>query len=241
MLSELKQYLADHPEARFAVIDEAHHVAAKSYQPLFDRPGLGILGLTATPSRHDGQPLQFSRESFSIGFPDLVSMGVLLRPNVIKVDGGTYDISDIGNESEALNVLNNDARNSRILATLLENSAKLKKVIIYVGTKQHARDLYQLLKASALTERYESIAIILGDERRRFMSAPRSEYAGESRREFIDAQKACSRSLLVNVDVLTEGYDDPTVNAVVMARPTNSKLVYMQAMGRAVPYRPKQY
>lgn len=77
---------------------------------MFDRPGLGILGLTATPSRHDGQPLQFTRESYSIGFPDLVSMGVLLRPNVIQVDGGTYDISDIGNDSDALEVFNNTQR-----------------------------------------------------------------------------------------------------------------------------------
>jgi hypothetical protein len=66
------------------------------------------------------------------------------------------------------------------------------------------------------------------------MTASRSEIGGESRREFIAAQKATNRSILVNVDVLTEGYDDPSVNTIVMARPTSSKLVYMQALGRAV-------
>ena len=133
MLSEVKKYLGEHPTARFAVIDEAHHVAAKSYQPLFDRLGLGILGLTATPSRHDGQPLQFTRESYSIGFPDLVSMGVLLRPNVIRVEGGTYDISDISNDSDALEVLNNSERNARIVSALVDHIDILHKAIVYVG------------------------------------------------------------------------------------------------------------
>ena len=234
MLSEVKPYLTANPGSRLAVIDEAHHVAAKSYQPLFDRPGLGILGLTATPSRHDGQPLQFTRESYSIGFPDLVSMGVLLRPNVIKVEGGRYEISDISNDSDALEVLNNDHRNLRIVAALLANSEKIRKAILYVGTRTHAHNLYQLIKSSKLADAYDSVGLILGGERRRFDTATQSEIADEPRKDFIEAQKAVKRSILINVDVLTEGYDDPTVNTVVMARPTNSKLVYMQALGRAV-------
>ena len=239
MLSQVKEYLTDNPGARLSVIDEAHHVAAKSYQPLFERPGLGILGLTATPSRHDGQPLQFTRESYSIGFPDLVSMGVLLRPNVIQVVGGKYDISDISDDSDALEILNNDQRNSRIVQALVEHSAKIHKALLYVGTKQHARDLYQLLKSSKLAEKYESIGLILGGEWRRYVSATKSEVVDEIRKDFIAAQKASGRSILVNVDVLTEGYDDPTVNTIVMARPTSSKLVYMQALGRAVRIDPQ--
>ena len=120
------------------------------------------------------------------------------------------------------------------MAALLENSTKIQKAIIYVGTKEHARALYQLLKSTTLADRYDSIGIILGDERRRYASATLSEIAGEPRDEFISAQKSSIRSILVNVDVLTEGYDDPSVNTIVMARPTNSKLVYMQALGRAV-------
>ena len=234
MLSELKSYLADNPDIRFAVIDEAHHVAARSYQKLFERPELGILGLTATPSRHDGQPLQFSRESYSIGFPDLVKMGVLLNPTVIKVQGGTYNFTDADNDPDGLEVLNNDERNSKILAALFDNKSKIQKAIIYVGTKNHARELYRLIKCSNLAASYESIGLILGGERRRYKPETGLEVADESRKDFIKAQKAAERAILINVDVLTEGYDDPTVNTVVMARPTSSKLVYMQALGRAV-------
>lgn len=233
MLSAVKEYLLQNPTVRIAVVDEAHHVAAASYQPLFERRELGILGLTATPSRHDGKPLQFDRESYSIGFPDLIDIGVLLRPEVIKIDGGKYDIDDIGVDSAALEALNNVERNTRILGALNENQAKLHKVIIYVGTKQHAQDLFALLKASPFAGSYESIGMILGGERRRFIPSENAEFR-EDRAVFIKAMKDSIRALLVNVDVLTEGFDDKTVNTVVMARPTNSKLVYMQAMGRAV-------
>ena len=240
MLSAVKAHLESQPGIRFAVIDEAHHGAAQSYQPLFEKTSVGILGLTATPSRNDGKPLQFSRESYSIGFPDLVDLGVLLRPNVIRVEGGRYDLSDIGMGAgeDSLEALNNAERNGRILAALETHQADLNKAIIYVGTKKHARDLYALLKASPLAADYEAIGLILGGERRRFLPSKATEIQ-EKRPAFIEAMKATDRSILVNVDVLTEGYDDPSVNAVVMARPTNSKLVYMQAMGRAVRLDPE--
>lgn len=75
--------------APLVVIDEAHHAAPNTvrYGPLFARKNLGILGLTATPSRHDGEPLEFERRSFSIGFPDLVKLGIVLKPEVRKVQG----------------------------------------------------------------------------------------------------------------------------------------------------------
>lgn len=233
MTSGIRDYLERNSGLKFAVVDEAHHAAASSYQPLFDRAGLGILGLTATPSRHDGLPLQFMKESYSIGFPDLVDLGVLLRPEVIRVEGGRYELDDIGVNGAGLEALNNDERNGRIASALHEHRAKLEKVIIYVGTRQHARDLYAQLTKLPLAKDYESIGLILGGERRRFVSSGGIELA-EDRQTFIREMKAARRSILVNVDVLTEGYDDPSVNAVVMARPTSSKLVYMQAMGRAV-------
>jgi superfamily II DNA or RNA helicase len=238
MLGSAADHLANHPEFRFVVIDEAHHGAAPSYQPIFDNSSLGILGLTATPTRHDGQPLQFSRESYSIGFPDLVDLGVLLRPQIIRVDGGRYLINNV-DEDDALAVLNNDERNQRILGALWTHKEKLRKVVIYVGTVQHAEDLYRLLKASDLRLAYDSVAFITGADRKRFLCTSSIELS-EERPAFFAAQKTTDRSILVNVDVLTEGYDDPGINAVVMARPTRSKLVYMQAAGRAIRLNPEE-
>ena len=92
----------DFPHVRLIVIDEAHHAALKNvnYGPLFESPDIGILGLTATPSRHDGAPLEFDRESFSIGFPDLVKLGIVLKPEVRTVRGGHFNIQSIDDDSD---------------------------------------------------------------------------------------------------------------------------------------------
>ena len=78
---------------------------------------------------------------------------------------------------------------------------------------------------SSFIESYQSVDYIVGEGW--------SGNEGE-REDFISRIKSYDRSIVVNHDVLSEGYDDPTVNTVVMARPCRSKLVYMQAVGRGV-------
>ena len=215
--------------APLVVIDEAHHAAPNTvrYGPLFARKNLGILGLTATPSRHDGEPLEFERESFSIGFPDLVKLGIVLKPEVRKVQGGRYEITDLDADDDR-EQFNNVDRNSKIIAELLRCHDEYKKVIIYVGTTKHVENLHAQLNASALTDKYESISYITGSANSRNLD----------RDEFIAQEKLYKRSILVNVTVLSEGYDDPQINTVVMAAPSRSKLYYMQAMGRAIRHDP---
>lgn len=226
MISEADVHLGATPSVKLVVIDEAHHCAAPSYLPIFARPNIGILGLTATPSRHDGEPLAFDRESYSIGFPDLVKKGIVLKPEVRKVEGGSYEFTDL--EDDSLESLNNAERNQKIISELLKHPADYKKVIIYVGTKTHAKALQECLLDSPLKDHYDSISYITGDANSR----------NQDRTAFIEQEKKFKRALLVNVAVLAEGYDDPTINTVVMATPCKSKLYYMQAMGRAIRHDP---
>jgi superfamily II DNA or RNA helicase len=214
---------------KLAVIDEAHHAALKNttYGPLFARKEMGILGLTATPSRHDGALLDFERESFSIGFPDLVKKGIVLKPDVRKVAGGTFDITDIDDQA-SLEQLNVSSRNKNIIDELLKHKNEYKKVIIYVGTVNHVTALYDQILKSPLKHHYSSISYITGNGNSR----------DQDRDAFVKEEKTYVRAIMVNVAVLTEGYDDPTVNTVVMAAPSRSKLYYMQAMGRAIRRNP---
>lgn len=207
---------------KLAVIDEAHHSAANSYQPIMDNHNIGVLGLTATPSRHDGRPLAFDHESFSIGFPDLVKKGIILRPEIRKVEGETYEITSSMSKTE-LEKLNNKERNGKIIDEIKVHHNDYKKIIIFAATVKHAKDLHSALQRSDVNELYEDINVISG-----------SKFAKGERKTFIERQKAFERSIIVNVDILTEGYDDPSVNTVIMARPIKSKLFYMQATGRAV-------
>jgi superfamily II DNA or RNA helicase len=222
MVGKTKAYLHGKSGVKLVVIDEAHHGAANSYQAIFEKSSVGVLGLTATPSRHDGKPLEFERESFSIGFPDLIELGLVLRPKVVQVDGSDFDFSTF--DQDDLEQLNTISRNTKIINAILKGKEDFKKVVIYVGTKTHAKSLWHQLRESALAGLYDSIAYVLGNVNSR----------DEDRNTFLEKERNFERAILINVDVLTEGYDDPTVNTIVMARPTNSKLVYMQAMGRAV-------
>lgn len=226
-IAKMEDALREDPSIRMLVIDEAHHAAAASYLPAFAFQNLGILGLTATPSRHDGKALEFERESFSIGFPDLVDRGIVLRPEVRSIQGGRYELSwDDGDEG--LETLNNSQRNEKIIRGLLDHHQDYRKVVIFVGTKTHVTDLYDAIRKSKLADLYDSIAWITGEGNSRSLS----------RDKFIEEEKAKTSSILINIDVLSEGYDDPTLNTVVMARPTKSKLVYMQSMGRAIRHNP---
>jgi superfamily II DNA or RNA helicase len=229
MISQAPKVIQNNTNIKLVVIDEAHHGAANSYIPIFEKRDIGILGLTATPSRHDGQPLDFERESFSIGFPDLIKKGIILKPEVREIKGGIYKIPKF--DEEDLEKLNNDERNQKIIRELSSHKDQYRKVIIYVGTKKHAEDLYKLLIATPLKAEYESISFIVGDRNSR----------NQSREEYVKTEQEYKRSILVNVQVLSEGYDDPTVNTVIMAAPSRSKLYYMQAMGRAVRIDPNDF
>lgn len=224
MLGRLPQLLDEDVEhqIKLVVIDEAHHTAAPSYQRAMNDQNIGVLGLTATPSRHDGLPLQFEKESYSIGFPDLVRLGVILRPEIVRIDGSSLDVGELG--PDALEAFNNEPRNASIVETIKANHAKFNKIVIFVGTIKHARSLHQVLLDHGVAQLYESVAYIDGK--------------GNSRQQdpiqFFEEEKNYKRSIVVSVDKLTEGYDDPLINTVIMARPLQSKLFYMQAIGRAI-------
>lgn len=208
------------------VIDEAHHSAAASYQPIFKKDTIGVLGLTATPSRHDGQALDFDKESYSIGFPDLIQKRVIIDPQIEPpIKTGHNDEAESFDEVDR-DKLNNEERNNRIISVLKERHEKYNKVVIYVGTKNHVKDLHEQIMQSSLKNYYPSISWILGGENNNSRNL--------LRKEFIEKEKAEKRSILINVEVLSEGYDDPTIDTVVMACPMKSTLKYMQAAGRAV-------
>lgn len=218
-----KQILKDqHKEIGFIVIDEAHHAAANTYQVMFEYSDIPILGLTATPSRHDNQPLPFARESYSIGIPELIQLGILIKPEIVTLPGGSYTFDSF--DSGDLEALNCEPRNQKILSCLEENHDKFNKVVIFAATKQHGKDLLKLINASSVSSHYEHIAYIDGE----------SNSDNLERQAFIDNEKARDRSIIINVQILTEGYDDPKIDCVFIAAPTKSKLFYMQAAGRAL-------
>ena len=78
-----------------------------------------MLGLTATPSRHDNKPLEFDRESFLYWLPRPGTLRNGATPNVIELEGVTAEISDFSDQQ--LNTLNTEDRNAIIVQALLKH------------------------------------------------------------------------------------------------------------------------
>lgn len=232
MISRVRDYVKKNEnQVRLVVIDEAHRSAEenKQYGPLFAYPNLGILGLTATPSRHDGKPLNFEKESYSIGFPDLVEKQIILNPEIREIEGGRFDgLKRNGAQFDGLDALGSEERDKAIVDHIFDNKDEYQKIIVFVGAVNHTESLCKRMNSSKLREHYDSIDYIHGG----------GWSGGGDREDFIAKVKSADRSIVINSDILTEGYDDPTVNTVIMARPSRSKLVYMQAVGRAIRVNP---
>jgi superfamily II DNA or RNA helicase len=204
------------------VIDEAHHAAAPSYRRIIDyfSPDF-LLGVTATPQRSDSTRLidVFEEIVYYKSIQDLIKDGWLCPLVGYRVKTNV-DISDveIRNGEYAQDQLEQKVdtpeRNAFVVATYL-NLAMDTKAIVFASGVRHAENL-------ALSFRQSSVetALIVG-------TTPREE------RENILAQFATGQiSVIVNVGVLTEGFDEPSLQTIILAKPTRSTLLYTQIVGR---------
>lgn len=204
------------------VIDEAHHAAAPSYRRIIDffSPDF-LLGVTATPQRSDSTRLidVFDEIVYYRTIQDLIQEGWLSPLVGYRVKTST-DISEVEiqngeySQSQLEEKIDNPERNAHVVAAY-RNLAMDKKTLIYASGVRHAQNLAVSFKQASV-----ETAVIVG-------TTPREE------REKILAQFATGQiSVIVNVGVLTEGFDEPSLEAIIIAKPTRSTLLYTQIVGR---------
>lgn len=216
-------------EYKLIIIDEAHHSAAKTYQEFFEKK-IGILGLTATPTRTDNAQLDFDKISYSITFNELERRGVILNPEFItsktnfEINATSLNYPEDINE---LNKFNFKERNKLIAEIILKNKNKFKKVIVFAGTNNHAKLIYEAIRIQNKIKGnlFEHVGYIFGNN---------DNEKNIKNKEYLKEHKKYKTSILVNCHLLNEGYDDPNINTVIMATPTSSMLYYMQCIGRVV-------
>ena len=207
------------------IIDEAHHSAAPSYKPFFNNK-IGILGLTATPTRTDDSQLEFEAVSYSISFNELVERGVIIKPVFENFyTNNTIDVTslDQSNDSE-LNKFNTPIRNEQIADEIIKRSDRYKKVVVFVGTNAHVISLFETVKKK-VSKQYEHVGYIYGGDH---------NDKNWNNDHYLEWHKDVKSSVLINCKLLNEGYNDPSINAIVMAVPTRSILYYTQCVGRVV-------
>jgi superfamily II DNA or RNA helicase len=204
------------------VVDEAHHAAAPSYRRILDYFNSSLtLGVTATPQRSDNTRLTdvFDEIVYYKTIVDLIEEGWLSRIVGYRIKTDT-DISEVQTRegdyvsSQLEDTINTPERNAIIVASYMEICNNSKAIAFCAGV-QHAHDL-----ATSFQQASIKAEVIVG-------STP-----SEERHQILARFASGETRVLVNVGVLTEGFDEPSVEAIILARPTRSTLLYTQIVGR---------
>ncbi len=229
MKADAAKELRSGKKYKLIVIDEAHHAAAYTYREFFDYP-LGILGLTATPHRMDRLSLPFHKVSYSITFRELVRRGVVLLPKFLPEvrTNLNIEVSSLQDDDQ-LAKFNSQERNQLISTYIFQEAEKykFKKVIVFAGTNAHVERLYRVVKEdnSRSKHQFDHVGFIYGGN---------NNDKKLSNEDYLNWHHSQKSSILINCKILNEGYDDPNIDTVVMATPTNSILYYLQCIGRVV-------
>lgn len=199
------------------IIDEAHHALSSSYQAIlnyFDTAD--ILGVTATPDRSDMQNLGkvFDSLAYEYTLRDAISSGYLVKIQVqtlplyidftnVKITAGDFQAGDIGR------VL--DPYLEQIADTLLDY--KDRKIVVFLPLIETSQKFCKML-----IERGFNAAEVNGNSKDR----------NEITEDFANGKY----NVLCNSMLLTEGWDCPSVDCVIVLRPTKSRALYTQMIGR---------
>lgn len=207
------------------IVDEAHHAAATSYQRILDHFARAkVLGFTATPDRSDGIGLggTFGSIAYSRSMLDLVRLGFLapIRGRIVRVDG--FDL-------EGVKVVAGDLQDKG-LAEALEQPGVLDAIARSLVVDSEGRSTLVFVPsvalAHALAELLEQIegvggAVAIDGTTHEDVRAIRFAQFGSGHKRF-----------LVNVGVATEGTDLPRCSCVAVCRPTMSRSLFTQMIGR---------
>jgi ATP-dependent helicase IRC3 len=218
------------------VVDEAHHATADSYRIIFDHfdlfsPGTPrlLVGFTATPRRGDKQGLGevFEEVCYARDLRQMVDAGYLCHirgwriDTSLSLDGVQVRHGDFV-ESQLAKVVNMPSRN-RLLPVVYRKLAKYRRAIVFCVDVQHSKDVCQVFQDAGIRA-----SAVWGD-------MPKDE-----RREMLSRFSKGEISVLTNCNLLTEGFDEPRINCVILARPTKSKLLYAQMVGRGTRLHPEK-
>jgi superfamily II DNA or RNA helicase len=237
------------------IVDECHHAPAASYRAVIDHyasnPDCKILGATATADRADGEKLGqvFQSVAFDYELPDIIADGYLvpIRQLCVQIDG--LDFSKVRTTAGDLNAGELEA------AMMFEKP--LHGVVHATVEAACGLELGTLAPLRDNENRAELLAAMLNGTRRKTLvfsvSVAHAERMAEIFNRWIpgsaahvdgsmttDRRRAILKryargeiQFLANCMIATEGFDEPGVELVAVARPTKSRSLYSQMIGRA--------
>lgn len=211
------------PNVGLVIWDEAHHATSRTYRHVIEHyKNVPQIGLTATPCRSDGNGLGGIFDGMvQAAYPsELVRDGYLVPARIyapsapdlrgVKVKRGDYDETAIAEKMDR----------PKLVGNIVEHWEKLasgRKTIVFAVTRAHAQHLVDEFSNSGHNALYVD-----------------GETNHHARKEIFDQFGTQKNGVLVNVGVATEGYDNPAISCIVLARPTKSIGLYLQMAGRGL-------
>ncbi|MCB1371538.1 MAG: DEAD/DEAH box helicase [Rhodobacteraceae bacterium] len=222
--------LAAMPALDLLVIDEAHHAVAASYRRIIDRardanPDCRIFGVTATPNRGDRSGLRdvFSNVADQVRLGELIASGHLVHPRTFVIDLGVQEklravrrTADEFDMSEVDGIMNRAPITEEVIRHWREKAGD-RQTVVFCSTVDHARNVAHAFRAAG-----GPALLVHGD------------MPADERKAALAAYASGRVRIVVNVAVLTEGWDHPPTSCVVLLRPSSYKSTMIQMVGRGL-------
>jgi superfamily II DNA or RNA helicase len=214
------------------VCDEAHHAPSPSYRRIFDHfSGAKLLGVTATPDRADEKAmgLVFESVAYVYEIDDAIKDGYLCPIRILPIFLGELDLSSCRTTAGDLNQGDLDAAMveaaiAHMVKSTIEESGDLKTLFFTTSVDNATRsaELFNGIKPGSARSVNGKTPV----------DVRRSILAGFERGDF---------QYLTNCGIATEGYDCPPVSCIAQGRPTKSRALHAQIIGRGLrPYPGKE-
>ncbi|KAK7402822.1 putative ATP-dependent helicase IRC3 [Neonectria punicea] len=234
-----KHRLAKFDPSRFklVLVDEAHHIVAPGYLKTLEHFGLdekrhnspNLIGVSATFSRFDGVKLGAAIDEivYHKDYVDMISekwlsdvifTTVESTANLKQVKSNNFGDFQAGELSK---VVNTDKINDITVRSWIAKAEGRKSTLVFCVDVAHVIELTQKFREHGFDARY-----VTGDTHR------------VERGETLDAFKRGEFPVLVNCGVFTEGTDIPNIDCIVLGRPTRSRNLLVQMIGRGMRLHP---
>ena len=211
----------------YLVVDEAHHAVAPVLKRVIQYFNTGFtIGLTATDQRPDKKKLEtvFGTYSTSLSLKEAMEKEIVAKANVYRIETN-IDLSQVRfNGKDYVNAdlekrIRVTSRNELIVNVLKEyftsGEAGLRQGVIFCVNVNHANEMAKLLNSAGITS---------------------ASYTGQTRNPMgvMENFKQKKIRFLCTCNMISEGWDYPELGILVMARPTLSKVLYLQQIGRGL-------
>lgn len=211
--SRLERFPRDYYGA--IIVDEAHHALSSSYKAILDYWGEAkVLGVTATPDRGDKRNLGevFESVAYEYSLRDAIKEHYL-SPIVCECVPLKIDLSKVHVKAGDYDAGEIGSALEPYLEQIADSVPRDRRTLVFLPLIATSKRMTELLKA-------------------RGFRAEHIDGTSEDRREILARLAAGEIDVLCNSMLLTEGFDEPSIDCVVCLRPTKSRALYAQIIGR---------